>query len=330
MLQVREHCICKIFFKDLKIKTVTFCSSLFLCLIKLKPTNLKTLQLIPYLCQLNLSSMQLGKTQTLKISEKNSSGWMLESETGETAFMSKVFIREEKEIGDEIEVFVYQDDHKLKATTETPLAEVGEFAVMSCVQSLPSGAFMDWGIIKDLFIPYKQQKTKIIEGKRYLVNLYVDDELELITGTTKFKRNPQYENLPFQKGDKVELIMMNESELGWNVVINKKYIGLVYTSDVYKKLYPLSEEEGYIKTIREDGKIDVSLQPEGFENIDEFKQKILTKLDENFGLLHLSDKSSPEDIKAELQMSKKNFKKAIGGLYKDKIVDLSDDKIKLL
>lgn len=274
--------------------------------------------------------MQLGKTQTLKISEKNNSGWMLESETGETAFMSKVFIREEKEIGDEVDVFVYQDDHKLKATTEIPLAEVGEFAVMSCVQSLPTGAFMDWGIIKDLFIPYKQQKTKIIEGKRYLVYLYVDDELELITGTTKFKRNPQYEDVPFRKGDKVELIMMNESELGWNVVINKKYIGLVYTSDVYKKLYPLSEEEGYIKTIREDGKIDVSLQPEGFENIDEFRQKILNKLDENFGLLHLSDKSSPEEIKAELQMSKKNFKKAIGGLYKDKIVDLSNDKIRLL
>lgn len=274
--------------------------------------------------------MQLGKTQTLKISEKNNSGWMLESETGETAFMSTVFIREEKEIGDEVEVFVYQDDHKLKATTEIPLAEVGEFAVMSCVQSLPTGAFMDWGIIKDLFIPYKQQKTKIIEGKRYLVYLYVDDELELITGTTKFKRNPQYEDVPFRKGDKVELIMMNESELGWNVVINKKYIGLVYTSDVYKKLYPLSEEEGYIKTIREDGKIDVSLQPEGFENIDEFRQKILNKLDENFGLLHLSDKSSPEEIKAELQMSKKNFKKAIGGLYKDKIVDLSNDKIRLL
>lgn len=274
--------------------------------------------------------MQIGRTQTLKISEKNNSGWMLESETGETAFMSKVFIRDEKEIGDEIEVFVYQDDHKLKATTETPLAEVGEFAVMSCVQSLPSGAFMDWGIIKDLFIPYKQQKSKILEGKRYLVNLYIDEELELITGTTKFKRNPQYENVPFQKGDKVELIMMNESELGWNVVINKKYLGLIYASDVYKKVYPLSEEEGYIKTIREDGKIDVSLQPEGFENIDEFRQKILSKLEENFGLLHLSDKSSPEEIKDELHMSKKNFKKALGGLYKDKIVEILDDKIKLV
>ncbi|UOE37065.1 MULTISPECIES: CvfB family protein [Chryseobacterium] len=274
--------------------------------------------------------MQPGKTQTLKISEKNNSGWILEDATGEKAFLSKIFIDEEKEIGEEIEVFIFQDDNKLKATTEIPLAEVGEYAVMNCVQSLPSGAFMDWGIIKDLFIPYKQQKTKIIEGKRYLVYLYVDEDLELITGTTKFKRNPQYENLPFQKGDKVDLIMMNESELGWNVVINKKYIGLIYSSDVFKKIYPLSEESGYIKTIREDGKIDVSLQPEGFENIDEFKQKILDKLEENFGLLHLSDKSSPEEIKDEVQMSKKNFKKAIGGLYKDKIIDILEDKIRLL
>lgn len=274
--------------------------------------------------------MQPGKTQTLKISEKNNSGWMLSDESGETAFLSKVFIREEKEIGDELEVFVYQDDNKLKATTETPIAEIGEFGVMSCVQSLPAGAFMDWGIIKDLFIPYKQQKTKIIEGKRYLVHLYIDETLDLITGTTKFKRNPQYDDVPFRKGDKVDLIMMNESELGWNVVVNKKFIGLIYASDVYKKLYPLSEEEGYIKAIREDGKLDISLQPEGFENIDEFKQRILNKLEENFGLLHLSDKSSPEDVKEALQMSKKSFKKALGGLYKDKIVDILDDKIRLV
>ncbi|AZB11102.1 RNA-binding protein [Chryseobacterium sp. G0162] len=275
--------------------------------------------------------MQLGKTQTLQISEKLNSGWILiDEESGEKAFLPKIFIREEQEVGEYVEVFVYQDDDKLKATTEIPLAEVGEFAVMSCVQSLPSGAFMDWGIIKDLFIPYKQQKTKIIEGKRYLVYLYVDEDMKLITGTTKFKRNPQYQDLPFKKGDKVDLIMMNESELGWNVIINKQYIGLIYASDVFKKLYPLSEEKGFIKVIREDGKIDISLQPEGFENIDEFKQKILDKLEENYGLLYVSDKSSPEEIKDELQMSKKNFKKAIGGLYKDKIIDILDDKIKLL
>ncbi|WDF45788.1 S1-like domain-containing RNA-binding protein [Chryseobacterium sp. KACC 21268] len=274
--------------------------------------------------------MKPGQTQTLTIAEQISSGYILKDELGEKAFIQKVFADESWEIGSEVEVFVYQDDGNLKATTEKANAEVGEFAVMTCVQSLPTGAFMDWGIIKDLFIPYKQQKSKIIEGKRYIVYVYEDEATGLTTGTTKFKRNPQYEDLPLRVGDKVDLIMMNESELGWNVVINKQFIGLVYESDVFKKLYPLSEESGYIKTIREDGKIDVTLQPQGFENVDEFKQAILDKLNDNYGLLYLSDKSSPDEIKDELQMSKKNFKKAIGSLYKDKIIEIADDRIKLL
>ena len=275
--------------------------------------------------------MKLGKTQTLKIAEINNSGAFLESENGERAFLPKIFLDENAEIENDVEVFVYQDDDKLKATTEIPSAEVGEFAVMNCVQSLPSGAFMDWGIIKDLFIPYKQQKGKILEGKRYLVYIYIDEVSGRITGTTKFKRNQNYENVPFKAGDKVDLLIAGQSELGWNVVVNKKYLGLIYISDVFKKLYPLSDEMGYIKTIREDGKIDVTLQKQGFvQNIDEFKQKILDKLEENYGLLYLTDDSSPEEIKEELQMSKKNFKKAIGGLYKENIIEILEDKIKLI
>lgn len=274
--------------------------------------------------------MKPGQTQTLKISEKISSGFILKDEQGEKAFIQKIFADDSWDIDREVDVFVYQEEGNLKATTEKANAEIGEFAVMTCVQSLPSGAFMDWGIIKDLFIPYKQQKSKIVEGKRYLVYVYIDEASGLITGTTKFKRNPQYDHLPFQKGDKVDLIMMNESELGWNVVIDKKYIGLIYTSDIFKKLYPLSKESGYIKAIREDGKIDVTLQPEGFENVDEFKQKIIDKLNDSYGLLYLSDKSSPDEIKDELQMSKKNFKKAIGSLYKDKVIEILEDRIRLL
>ena len=274
--------------------------------------------------------MNIGLTQTLKIAEKNYSGLFLEDEEGERAFLPKIFASEDAEVGDEMEVFVYQDDDKLKATTEKANAEVGEFAVMTCVQSLPAGAFMDWGIIKDLFVPYKQQRAKILEGKRYLVQVYIDDTLGLITGSTRYKKNPHYENLPFQRGEKVNLIIAGESELGWNVIINKEYVGLIYTSDVYKRLFPLSEEVGYIKTIREDGKIDVSLQPEGYENIDEFQKMIIDKLELNYGLIYLSDKSTPEEIKDELQMSKKNFKKAIGGLYRDKKIEILEDKIRLI
>lgn len=275
--------------------------------------------------------MQLGKTQFLKIVEKNNSGFFLESSNGEKAFLPKIFTDENTEIGEEVEVFVYQDDATLKATTEVPVCEVGEFAVMNCVQSLPSGAFMDWGIIKDLFIPYKQQKGKIVEGKRYLVYVYIDEVSERITGTTKFKRNQSYENVSLKKGEKVNLIIAGESEIGWNVVINQRYLGLIYASDVFKKLYPLSEETGFIKTIREDGKIDVTLQKQGYENNhDEFQEKILQKLEENYGLLYLTDKSEPDEIKDELQMSKKNFKKAIGGLYKAQKIEILEDKIRLI
>lgn len=277
-----------------------------------------------------LCGMKLGKTQTLTIASQSEGGFFLQSTSGEEVFIPKIFSEPYWKVGDEAEVFVYQDDNQLKATTETPYAQVGEFAVMECVQTLASGSFLDWGIIKDLFVPYKEQKGKMQEGKRYLVYVYIDEETGLITGTAKFKRNPSYSEVPLQKGEKVSLILMNETELGWNVVINQKYIGLVYASEVYKKLYPLSEEVGYIKTIREDGKIDVALQPQGYENIDEFQQIILERLEEEGGELWLSDKSSPEEIKHELQMSKKNFKKAIGGLYKDKKIRIFEDKITLL
>lgn len=279
---------------------------------------------------LPLCGMKLGKTQTLTIASQSEGGFFLQSTSGEEVFIPKIFSEPYWKVGDEAEVFVYQDDNQLKATTETPYAQVGEFAVMECVQTLASGSFLDWGIIKDLFVPYKEQKGKMQEGKRYLVYVYIDEETGLITGTAKFKRNPSYSQVPLQKGEKVSLILMNETELGWNVVINQKYIGLVYASEVYKKLYPLSEEVGYIKTIREDGKIDVALQPQGYENIDEFQQIILERLEEENGELWLSDKSSPEEIKQELQMSKKNFKKAIGGLYKDKKIRIFEDKITLL
>ena len=128
----------------------------------------------------------------------------------------------------------------------------------------------------------------------------------------------------------MNLTVIGPSELGWNVVINRRYIGLIYTSDIYKKLFPLSEEIGFIKSIREDGKIDVSLQLEGYENIDEFQKIILDKLELNYGLLYISDQSTPEEIKEELEMSKKNFKKAIGGLYRDKKIEILEDKIKLI
>lgn len=274
--------------------------------------------------------MKIGQFNQLIVSNKNEHGYYLEDRSGVCVFIAKLFAENHWQIGDEVKVFIYQDENEIKATIEEPFIQVGEFGILNCVQNLPAGSFMDWGIIKDLFVPYKQQRGKMVEGRNYLVYAYIDEETGLITGTTKLPKNNTTRDFPFKNGDKVELIIANTTDLGWNVIINRKYIGLLYNSEVFQNLRPMMETEGYIKNIREDGKIDVILQPVGFENIDAFQTKILEELEANYGILYLSDKSSPEDIKAELQMSKKNFKKAIGGLYKAKKIEILEYKIRLL
>ena len=232
--------------------------------------------------------------------------------------MPKIFADENAEIGDEISVFVYQDDSALKATTEIPLCEVGEFAVMTCVQSLPSGAFMDWGIIKDLFIPYKQQKGKILEGKRYLVYVYVDDVSDRITGTTKFKRNQSYENVPFKRRRSKSYHCRRIRNWFQCNVVNKKIFGLNLHFGCFQKLYPLSEEKGYIKTIREDSKIDVTLQKKVMKtimmNFNKNSSEIRRKLRNSLSLRQIRT----QEIKQELQMSKKNFKRQLAVYTKTK------------
>lgn len=269
-----------------------------------------------------------AQIQVLEISAKNPRGLELKSVNGQTAILPDIFVSSEFKIGDEIEVFVYQDDNQYFATTERPNAVEGEFAVMTCVQTLPSGAFLDWGIIKDLFVPYRQQRQKMQEGERYLVYVYIDPETSLITGTAKYPKNiPLGDDI--KPGDEVKILVASRSELGWNVIVNKKYPALVYANEVYKFLEPFSQHTAWVHQIREDGKMDIRLQPNGYESIDIFQEKILEVLSAQGGTLWLSDSSDPEDIKRELNMSKKNFKKAIGGLYKQGKINLSSNFIKL-
>lgn len=274
--------------------------------------------------------MILGKIQPLTIIEKNDQGFQLEDTEKNQIFIPLIFSENHWKIGDMVEVFIYEENEKIRATTEIPLAQTGEFAVMKCTKTLASGAFVDWGIIKDLFIPYKEQKGKMQEGKDYLIYVYLDPLSGKITGTTKFKKHFSSPEIHLKKGEKISLILHHTTPLGWNVIINQKYWGLLYFSEIYKDLKPLTTEIGYIKNIRDDGKIDVSLQPLGFDNFSIYTEKILTELKKNYGILHLSDHSSPEEIKQELEMSKKNFKKAIGILYKEKKIKILEEKIILL
>lgn len=275
--------------------------------------------------------METGTFNTLTITRQEDHAFYLSDGESEI-LMPKLFAESDWKAGDQVSVFVYQDGEELKATVEKPFAQVGEFAVMKCVDTLPAGAFMDWGIIKDLFVPYKEQRGKMQEGKDYLVYVYRDAETGLVTGTAKPKNSLTVagEN-EYQPNEKVNLIIVNSTDLGWNVIINQKHWGLIYNGEIFQDLRPLTEQTGYIKTIRPDGKIDVSLQPLGYEkNIDEFQQKILEELEKGYGLLYLSDESSPEEIREQLQMSKKNFKKAIGALYKARKIEIRPDSIRLL
>lgn len=275
--------------------------------------------------------MEIGTFNTLTITQQQDHAFYLSDGTTEIV-MAKLFAENDWQVGQEVSVFVYQDGEEIKATVEKPFAQVGEFAVMRCVETLPAGAFMDWGIIKDLFVPYREQRGKMQEGRDYLIYVYRDLETGLVTGTAKPKNSLTSANEnEYQPNEKVDLIIVNPTDLGWNVIINQKHWGLVYSSEIYQDLKPLTEQSGYIKTIRPDGKIDVSLQPLGYEhNSDEFQQKILDALEKGYGILYLSDESSPEDIREELQMSKKNFKKAIGALYKARKIEIRPDSIRLL
>lgn len=241
------------------------------------------------------------------------------------------YIPKKYEIGDEINVFVYLDhEERPVATTIKPYITVGNFAYLSVNYINKFGAFLNWGLEKDLFVPFKEQARPMEEKKRYLVYAYFDEKTNRIVASSRTSKFLDNENLEIQIGDEVDLIVSHITELGVNVIINNIHKGLIYKSDVYEELKTGQKIKGFIKTIREDNKIDVVLQKQGFENIASFSETILSELKANKGFLRLNDNSHPEDIKTVLKMSKKNFKKAIGNLYKDRIIEIKEDGIYLL
>ena len=281
--------------------------------------------------------IEIGKYNTLTILRDTKVGLFLgnpeqDPEGIHDILLPNKYVPNEWEIGEEIIVFVYLDhEERPVATTLEPYILLNEFALLRVNYVNQVGAFMDWGMEKDILVPFKEQARPMEKGKRYLVYLYMDEKTKRLVASSKTNQFLNNDQLTVEKGEEVDLIVSHITELGINVIINERHKGLLYKDEVYDDAIRTGDRlRGYIKTIREDGKIDVSLQPEGFEHIDEFKQSILDALEKNYGLLYLSDKSSPEEIKEELKMSKKNFKKAIGGLYKDKKIEILEDKIKLL
>lgn len=275
--------------------------------------------------------MNLGSYQILKIDRKTNVGLFLTDGESDILLPNK-YVPETYEIGDEIEVFVYLDhEERPVATTLKPYIILYDFAFLRVNHTNKFGAFLDWGLEKDLFVPFKEQAREMETGKRYLVYMYLDEKTNRLIATSRINKFLNLEPAEYEVGQKVDIIISHITDLGVNVIINKSHKGLVYKNDIFdEKIRPGDKTIGYIKAIRAENKIDVSLRKTGFEKTDEYADKILKILQNGKGFLPLHDKSNPEDIKNLLQMSKKDFKKAIGNLYRQKLIDIQENGIKLL
>ena len=281
--------------------------------------------------------IEIGKYNTLTILRDTKVGIFLgtpdtDPEGIHDILLPNKYVPNEFEIGEELIVFVYLDhEERPVATTLEPYILLNEFALLRVNYVNQVGAFMDWGMEKDILVPFKEQARPMEKGKRYLVYLYMDEKTNRLVASSKTNQFLKNENITVQNGEEVDLIVSHITELGINVIINEQYKGLLYKDEVYDDAIRTGDRlRGYIKNVRPDNKIDVSLQIQGYESIEPNADKILDELRASRGFLRLNDNSHPEDIKTVLKMSKKTFKKAIGALYREKLIEIKDDGIYLI
>ena len=277
--------------------------------------------------------LHIGQYNTLKILRDTKVGLFLGSETTQEddVLLPNKYVPKEFQIGDDITVFVYLDhEERPVATTLKPYIKLNEFAHLKVNYINKFGAFMNWGLEKDLFVPFKEQARPMEEGKRYLVYCFMDDKTNRLVASSKTQQFLDNDAITVENGQEVDLIVSHITDAGINVIINEKHRGLAYKNEVYEDVKPGVRMKGYIKNVRPDGKIDVSLRKFGVEAIEPSSQLILDELKSNRGFLGLNDNSHPEDIKTVLKMSKKVFKKAVGNLYRQKLIDIKEDGIYLL
>lgn len=275
--------------------------------------------------------IEIGKLNTLTVLRETSVGLYLGDEAGNDILLPNKYIPPSLKPDDSITVFVYTDsEDRPIATTLTPKAMRDEFAYLEVVASTGVGAFLDMGLEKDLLVPYKEQSQPMDVGYAYVVFLYLDEETNRLVASGKLNKFFDPDPTGLHEGDQVSLLVYDITDLGVNVIIENRYRGLVYGSDIFKRVYIGDQLTGYIKLIRDDDRIDVVLQKPGYEGVEPNAKRILDELKANKGFLPLNDNSAPEAIYKALEISKKTFKKAIGGLYRDRQIRIEDDGIHLI
>lgn len=274
--------------------------------------------------------IQAGLYHDLEVLRSTEHGLYLQ-DGADGLLLPKRFIPEGTVVGDVLRVFVYHDsEDRLIATTQKPLAQVGEIARMRVVSTTPAGAFVDWGLMKDLFVPRSKQRVGMRVGGEYLVYVYIDEQTGRAVGTEKFDHILQNESLTVEEGQEVHLLAYRRTDIGYVMIINHHHTGVLHFSDLFRDIRVGDAMKGYVKKIREDNTIDLAVGTRGFKKVEDEGEKILRLLRENDGYLPYYDKSDPEEIYAFFGMSKKAFKMTIGALYKARKIELVKSGIRIL
>ncbi|MCH7403200.1 S1 RNA-binding domain-containing protein [Belliella kenyensis] len=273
---------------------------------------------------------ELGRINSLLINRFTAHGAYLALHDGGEVLLPKSYLPEDVETGTEIEVFVYTDsEDRPVAVTTPPVALLDEFAVMEAKEITKFGAFMDWGLMKDLFVPKSEMREDMVVGEKYLIRVCIDFKTNRLIGVNKYDDFLEEDTRGFEEGQEVEALVFAQSDLGYKALIEQAFEGLIYRNEVFESIELGQKVRAFVKKKREDGKIDLSLTPSGREKYEEGAEKILALLKVK-KFLPLHDKSSPESIKELLGMSKKHFKQSIGQLYSAKLINIRQDGIELL
>jgi len=272
--------------------------------------------------------LEIGKYHRMRIDRETEPGLFLSNEAGDDVLLPNKYVPTEYKIWDELDVYVYLDhEERPVATTLKPYIELNGFGYLRCTSVSKIGAFLDWGLEKELFVPFAQQARPMKEGSWYIVYMYLDKKTNRLAATSKTIKYLSNDNVTVKKYDKVNLLISHITDRGANAIVNARYRGLIYKEDIFEDIRTGDQLEGWVKKIRADGKIDIILQEEGYKSIEPNAQYIYEELTANNGFLPLHDKSEPDDIQSQLGLSKKSFKKAIGTLYRDRKILIKEDGI---
>lgn len=275
--------------------------------------------------------IKLGTLNTLQILRQVDFGMYLDGGEIGDILLPQRYVPKDVKVGDSIEVFLYLDsEERLVATTEKPLVQVNQFAFLEVKWINQYGAFLDWGLMKDLFCPFREQKMRMQQGRSYIVYCYIDTLTSRIVASAKVEKFLSKEMPQYSQGEEVQVLIQQKTDLGFKAIVDGKFSGLIYQNELFRDIHTGDRMIGYVKTVREDGKLDITLQTTGKRHVEDFSIQLfryIQNCDEHFCPFH--DKSPAEDIYNEFQVSKKTFKKAVGDLYKRNLISLHDDGLHL-